>query len=168
MRIKRFNRGLATPLLVCLLVMLVAGVAVWLRSASAEPNSSSFVGGTRSEVEEACGKADFTAQDYVITHRTSVRRGGIKMKHSELQLHDLKSRNGLDASYSDRVLIWTGDQRIKSYASRCSVGDLAAARIDTGIAIDQPGRVLMARLDRDGRVASMHEMRPSFVINLPD
>ena len=168
MGINRLNRGLATPLVVCLLVLLVGSAAVWISAASAKPSTTAWVGGTRSDVEAACGKADFTAQDYVISHRISVRRGGIKMKHSELQLADLKSRHGIDSSHADRVLIWTGDQRIKSYAERCWGGDLSEARIDTGIAIDQPGRVLMARLDGKGRVESVHEMRPSFVINLPD
>ena len=162
------SRAMTTPLAVMAILVAICAAGMWLRSASDSAAEHELVGASRAELETRWGRAPFTARDFVVGNRDSVRRGGLRMGLVELSLRGLKIGRGLGASQTNRVLVWIDDARIHDHARRATVGDLEQFKIDTAVAVDQSGVVRLARLDEHGRVAELRHLRPNFMVVQPD
>lgn len=138
-----------------------------MRSASVARNDLDLLGASRSELETRYGRAMFSARDWELNTRESVRTGGLRMQHTELTLHALKPGRGYGSSPTHRVLIWTEDESVLNFAYRVTRGSLKEYDFPTAIAIDHPGRVRLVELNEHSCVTKVQEIRPAYVVSEP-
>ena len=158
------KKGLAVPavLMICILTA-TAGVA-FLKTQGLCSTPHDAVGKDRSAIEEFMGPPLYTARDWELGIRQSVRTGGLKMNHTQVTFMDLKPGRRIGSTPNDRFLIWTDDKSFLEYAENVTRGHLSELDMPTSIAIDFPKSVWVAQLDHTNVVITVNELRPSFVV----
>jgi hypothetical protein len=89
------------------------------------------------------------------------------MDHLQLVLRDLKPRLGVGSASGDPVLIWIDDPAILEFGHRVTTGELRLHAFPTSIAVDLPGRIVVAQFDTKGCATRIENVRPSFVVVEP-
>ena len=120
-----------------------------------------LVGFTRSEAEAALGVANFCADSWVPSERESIRRGGLRMQHTQVVFKQARTHD------NSRVGIWNSGPDLTAFVERISSGDLCVHDFPLGIALDRPPSILIAQFGSNGRIESTTMIRPSFVIIEP-
>ena len=155
------------PIALAILVLALGGISAWMHDASVQRTDSDLLGSSRAQLESRFGRVPYTARDWSLGNRQSVRKGGLRMQHTELTLHGIRPGRGLGSSPAQKILIWSDDEAVSEFAHRVTRGSLKEYDFPTGIAVQQPGRIRVVELDEESRVCGVHEVRPAFVVAVP-
>ena len=155
------------PLALITLVVAITGTSAWMHKASIDRTDSDLLGSSRQQLEARFGRVPFTAQEWDLGNRQSIRKGGLRMQHTQITFRNIRPGRGLGSSPAHKILFWPEDEMVNSFAQRITRGSLKEYDIPMGIAVEQPGPIRVVVLDEDARVSSVHEIRPAFVVAEP-
>ncbi len=166
-RLGSWLTGLAT-------FLVVAGIAWWatrsgaLASDAVDPS----IGRPWTTLQDRWGAPACSAGSARLQSRESAARrpkgkSSLVVPHAELVLVGATPAHGPGSMASNRVLVFTSDQTVRSFVRRVGAGELDAAGGETRIAIDRPREVHVVEIDAQGRIRSIRDIRPIFVTHLP-
>jgi hypothetical protein len=115
----------------------------------------------------ACSAASARLQSRESSARRPEGKSGLVIPHAELVLVGATPAFGPGSVASNRVLVFTEDEDIRSFARRIASGALNAAGSETRVAIDRAEPVHVVEIDAGGRVRMIRDLRPVFVTHLP-